>query len=288
LETRLEPDFLAHAVQAAARDAGAEWAAVVGGYVRNRLMDEPSADLDLVVPSHAAAVAGRIADSIGGHVVPLSRWRQWQIFHKTWRVDVTEAADLEEDLARRDFTVNAIAWRLLPPSYELLDPLGGREDLAAGRLDLCRPDAFVADPARLIRAARLVAFGLRPTDDLTSRASDAVTGLTDVPMERVWREWRRMASGPQAGAALRFVVATGIAQAWLGIEVNVGPGGEALLEASGTPPSDGPGPGAVALALLDEVRVDRATWLELARRVGCTRAEASAAEHRSSRPSDGS
>jgi tRNA nucleotidyltransferase/poly(A) polymerase len=272
---------------------------VVGGYVRNRLLGEPSADLDLVVPADGAAVSGRVAQAIGGRVVPLSRWRQWQVFHKTWRVDVSEAADMEEDLRRRDFTVNAVSWSLLPPTYDLFDPLGGLDDLAERRLELCRPDALIADPARLIRAARLVAYGYVPARALADRAEEATGGLANVPMERVWREWRRMAVGPQVQDAMRFITSTGVAQAWLGVEVSSGPWALTRVDAAGprAAGSDrhavdgrerGPGPAAVALALLAGVDVDRARWMGLARRLGCTRAEASAAHHRSRGPMVGS
>ena len=290
LAARLEPEFLVLAAAAAARDAGVAWAAVVGGYVRNRFLGEAAADLDLVVPEAGAAVAGRIADALGGRVVPLSRWRQWLIFHPDRRVDVTEADDLEGDLFRRDFTVNAIAWRVLPPTYELVDPLDGLGDLAAGRLRLCRPDALAADPARIVRAARLVASGLTPDRQLLTAARASAGLLADVPLDRVWREWRRLTCSERPLGGLGFLATTGALDVWLGAS---GWAGEAVgrLEGAGRPVGDAAdasragvaaamplvGPQAVARAILAGCPAPCPQWTDLARRLGCTSSEAARA-----------
>lgn len=286
----LAPDFMALAAAGAARDAHVEWAAVVGGYVRSRLMGAEPADLDLVVPHDGPKVASRIAAAIGGRVVPLGRWRQWQVFHPGRRVDVSEADDLERDLARRDFTVNAIAWMVVPPTYEIVDPLNGRIDLASRTLRLCRPDALVADPARLIRGARLVACGFSPDPGMARAATEAAQLVADVPLDRVFRELRRLASAPDVGAAVSFLVQTGALAAWLGREVAVDP--TAFLETAATGGGDGipcehDGPVGLARRVLSGVHAGRPEWIEMARRLGCTRAEAIAAFRAAQAAADG-
>lgn len=295
LAARLAPDFLAQAACAAARDAGVPWAAVVGGYVRSRLLGSPAADLDLVVPERGVAVAGRVADAIGGRVVPLARWHQWLVFHPERRIDVTEADDLDSDLARRDLTVNAVAWIVHPSAGQVLDPLGGLRDLVAGRLVPCRPDSLSADPARVIRAARLVAFGFVPTRALYTATRAAARGLADVSSDRVWREWRLIATAPAPDAALRFLDETGALDSWLAAgmasaqeagpvasERMVEPGQAqvALAEAQVALAAEGDPRllvRAFAVRALEGRRYRRALWRSQAMRLGCTRGEAARA-----------
>lgn len=219
LGARLAADFQVLAVAGAARDAGVDWAAVVGGYVRDRLLGVPSVDLDIVVPDRGAAVASRVADALGGKVVVPSRWRQWMVPAGRLRVDVTEAADLETDLERRDFTVNAIAWNVLPMGERPLDALDGLGDLQSGRLELCSPTALSDDPARVLRAARLAASGLTPSRRVFEASRTAAGAFGDVPLDRVRVEWGRLAQAPRPQAGLELLKASDALASWLGREV---------------------------------------------------------------------
>jgi len=145
---------------------------VAGGFVRDLLRAAPSNDLDLVVEGSAPALARHLARQLGGNLVVHRTFRTAAI--EGWsggRVDVAMArreryvapgalpivapVDIEEDLARRDFTVNAMALALTGSAFgQLLDPYGGRRDLASRKLRILHPLSFVEDPTRIFRAAR--------------------------------------------------------------------------------------------------------------------------------------
>lgn len=189
---------------------------VVGGALRDALLGRSASELDLVVAdaerwaAQAAAVLGVRAARIGRGP---SVWRL--AFDDGW-LDVAElAGDLEADLQRRDFTVNAMA---APPSAlldgglaaSLIDPLGGRGDLAAGRLRLASPQALNADPVRILRGVRLEAtHGLRMTAATEEAARRAAPALESVPGERVWAELDRILSHDHCAAAVRRLESLG-------------------------------------------------------------------------------
>jgi tRNA nucleotidyltransferase (CCA-adding enzyme) len=119
-------------------------------------------------------------------------------------------APLEEDLRRRDFSVNAMAVALVPARFGLLlDPLGGERDLRARRLRSLRPLAFVEDPTRIIRAARYAArLGLRP-DRATLQGIRLALDCGPYPAlsgQRLWREIELTAAEPRARTAFELLV----------------------------------------------------------------------------------
>ncbi len=134
---------------------GDDEAYVVGGAVRNELLGRVVLDIDVVCrePERAARAYRRAA---GGSVFLLSER------HGAWRVALTGErtidfvqlrGSIEDDLAGRDFTINAIA--VPARGGDPIDPFGGREDLAARRLRVVTEEVFVDDPLRLLRAVRL-------------------------------------------------------------------------------------------------------------------------------------
>ena len=134
---------------------GGEEAWVVGGAVRDELLGRPIVDLDVACrePERAARDYARRA---GGAPFPLSdRWGAWRVAHDDGRTaDFTFlAAGIEDDLATRDFTVNAIAVPV--GGGEAVDPFGGRGDLEARTLRAVSEGVFRDDPLRLLRAVRL-------------------------------------------------------------------------------------------------------------------------------------
>lgn len=193
---------------------------VVGGALRDALLGRTASELDIVVAdaerwaAQAAAVLGVRAAQIGRGP---SVWRL--AFDDGW-LDVADlagelSADLAADLRRRDFTVNAMA---APPSAlldgdlaaSLIDPLGGRDDLAAGRLCLASPQALEADPVRILRGVRLEAtHGLRMTSETEGAARSAVSALESAPGERVWAELDRILSHDRCAAAVRRLESLG-------------------------------------------------------------------------------
>lgn len=140
---------------------------VSGGTVRNRLLGLPAGDLDLTVARDAAGCCRRLIGLLGGGAyVELGRtgedlgrvvWRGMTIDFAGFRGG---ALSITQDLCRRDYTVNAMAVPLASLAAgcdaELLDPLGGCEDLRRGLLQAC-PGAFADDPLRMLRGFRFMA-----------------------------------------------------------------------------------------------------------------------------------
>jgi len=171
---------------AAARGARAF---LVGGMVRDLWRDAEmtSADLDVVVEGDGLAVARELARALGGSVREHRRFLTASVeAPRTGRIDVTTArseryesrgalprvmpAGIDQDLRRRDFTINAMAIELHSGAFGLLDPLGGRAALVRRRLRVLHPLSYVEDPTRVFRAARYATrFGFAQ-DAATARA----------------------------------------------------------------------------------------------------------------------
>jgi len=141
---------------------------LVGGAVRDLLRGEGRADLDIAVVEDAAEVASRLgppdtaAEAFGTASVPLDGVRvdiaraRRETYAHPGALPTVEPAPLADDLARRDFTVNAMALPLFG-EVELVDPYSGTADLGAGLLRVLHADSFRDDPTRALRAARYAA-----------------------------------------------------------------------------------------------------------------------------------
>ena len=130
--------------------------------------------------------------------------------------EVAFGDDIEDDLARRDFTVNAMALRL--PELELIDPFGGLADLAERRLrtPLDPEVSFADDPLRMLRAARFMAkLDLEPTDALVEAVKAGHQRLAIVSAERIRDELDKIMVVPVPSTALWFIVRTGLADDFL-------------------------------------------------------------------------
>jgi poly(A) polymerase len=130
--------------------------------------------------------------------------------------EVSFGDDIAADLARRDFTINALALRL--PDMELIDPFGGLGDLAAGRLrtPLDPEVSFGDDPLRMLRAARFKArFSLTPDPALVGAVERMHGRLSIVSAERIRDELDKILVLDQPSEALWFVVRTGLAEEFL-------------------------------------------------------------------------
>ena len=176
----------------------------VGGLVRDTLAGRDGArrDLDVVVEGDGLGVARELARELAGSLVEHERFLTASVTLATAsggvsRIDIATAraeryerpgalphvlpAGIEEDLRRRDFTVNAMAIELASGALELLDPLGGASDLRQRRLRVLHPLSFVEDPTRIVRAARYgTRLGLRP-DAWTRRCQALALGLGPYP-----------------------------------------------------------------------------------------------------------
>ena len=155
---------------------------VVGGAVRDRLMGrDADADIDLAVRGDAVALGRELADELGGSLAPLSVPRGMMrvvlppdnVYDRGsgkhgGTIDLSGYADdIESDLARRDFTINAMAVRLTEWDSDdfgsrVIDHCDGRKDLLLKAIRALNPDVFNEDPGRLLRAIRLSGeLGLR-------------------------------------------------------------------------------------------------------------------------------
>ncbi len=151
---------------------------VVGGAVRDHLLGRPVGDWDIVVAGDPGAAARAHARRSGGAPFPLSeRHGAWRVVDDTRMVDFTALhGSLLEDLARRDFTANAVAVSLADGT--VTDPHGGLDDIAARVLRVVGDDVFRDDPLRLLRLPRLAAeleFAVEETTaDIARRDADLV------------------------------------------------------------------------------------------------------------------
>jgi tRNA nucleotidyltransferase/poly(A) polymerase len=169
---------------------------VVGGAVRDRALARPVLDLDVAIQEPRQA-ARRFAKRVEGAPFPLSeRHGAWRVVLAGGRtVDFTPLrATIEDDLATRDFSINAIAERV--GSDEVVDPYNGYGDLAAGRIRVVKDSVFEDDPLRLLRAVRLedeLDFRMAPeTEELVRRSAH----LAGKPAgERILAELRRLSAG---------------------------------------------------------------------------------------------
>jgi putative nucleotidyltransferase with HDIG domain len=200
LSERLDAEAPVRAARAALAGAAAEvW--IVGGAVRDALLDRPVRDLDLAVRGEPETVARALAGVLGGPVFPLSEaFGAWRAMprDREWVCDVTalHGGCIDADLARRDFTMNAIAVPL--EGGQLRDPQGGIADLEAGVLRvLGGPDvehsAYADDPLRPLRLARFATeLGLTPEPDTERLTREAGSLVARAAPERVFAELRRI------------------------------------------------------------------------------------------------
>jgi putative nucleotidyltransferase with HDIG domain len=201
---------LAALATAAAEAGAAVW--LVGGVVRDRLLGRETLDADLVVAGDPAALARAVGRRAGGHAFELSEaFGGWRVTarDRSWQLDLLGlgGAGVEEDLARRDLTINAIAEPLLPGGEPgpAIDPFGGLADLRAGRLRMVSERAFAEDPLRVLRLARFAAqLGFTAEPGTLARAQERARGLSGVAGERIFTELRGIvcASGALTGLQL--------------------------------------------------------------------------------------
>ena len=213
---------------------------LVGGSVRDAIVAdgdvpaaEPGSDLDFTTdarPDDIESVLRGWADAVWtqgkrfGTIACLRGDQKYEItthraeaYHPDSRKpDVAFGDRIEDDLARRDFTVNAMALRL--PELELIDPFGGLRDLAERRLrtPLDPEVSFADDPLRMLRAARFMArLDLEPTDELVAAVRSGHRRLDIVSAERIRDELDKIMLVPVPSVALWFIVRTGLAEEFL-------------------------------------------------------------------------
>lgn len=165
-------------IETMTREAGLE-AYIVGGSVRDALRGRAMRDLDIAVDRDAMPFARRLADALGGHFVALDDANVIArvVLHDAALsyIDVAQLqGSLDDDLRRRDFTVDALA--VCIGDSAIIDICGGLDDLAARRVRMTAERAFDDDPLRLVRGARIAAelgFEIEPETAEAIRARAA-------------------------------------------------------------------------------------------------------------------
>jgi poly(A) polymerase len=226
---------------------------IVGGFIRDWLLKRETNDIDIAVNGDAITIAQEVAEEVGGKFVllddvnnvarvvviedeqPGKTSQKQESRRAEWHFDFSSfTGDIKSDLARRDFTINAMALELsqfvtastatkrssrksATPLVEkrsplkLIDPFSGREDLRDKIVRRVSEQIFEADAARLLRAVRLAAeldFTIEPnTESLICRYSQAIT---EVPGERVREELLRLLALPRAAYYLRYLDKLGL------------------------------------------------------------------------------
>jgi len=220
----------------AERFAGAGWKLyLVGGVVRDALLDRLHGDVDLdfttdARPDDVEALLAGWADAVwtqgkrfgtigarfGDRTVEITTHRAEAYQPDSRKPDVVFADEVEADLARRDFTVNAMALSL--PDVRLIDPFEGAADLAAGRLrtPLSPDESFSDDPLRMMRAARFIAgYAMVPEPALVEAVGRLRSRLEIVSAERIRDELNKLIVVERPGKGLWFLVSTGLAGEFL-------------------------------------------------------------------------
>ena len=211
------PDAV-HEVLRRLTSAGFE-AYVVGGSLRDLILGRPVADWDIAtsaLPDEIQAVFpgsvyenrfGTVAVKREGALDQITTFRREYDYGDHRRPGRVEfGTDLREDLARRDFTINAIAWGVRARTPEVIDPFDGLADLRAGVIRAVgRPDErFAEDALRMLRAVRFAAtLGFEIDGETLAGISANAPLAVDLSGERVGAELRRILAAPRPSTALR-------------------------------------------------------------------------------------
>jgi poly(A) polymerase len=203
--------------------------ALVGGSVRDALLDRLSNDLDFATSARPEVVEkllagwadhvwdiGKAFGTIGcrkdGWVLEITTYRSESYDADSRKPEVLYGDTLEGDLRRRDFAVNAMAVKL--PGNEFVDPFGGLADLAAKviRTPGAPEDSFTDDPLRMMRAARFAAqLAFTPDPAVVAAMTAMSERITIVSAERVRDELVKLVCAKYPRVGLNLLVSTGLA-----------------------------------------------------------------------------
>jgi poly(A) polymerase len=207
---------------------------LVGGSVRDALLRRPQTDLDFTTdarPDEILALVKGWADATwetgiefgtvgvrrGDQTLEITTFRADQYDRRSRNPVVRFGDTLEDDLLRRDFTVNAMAVEVhaAPGDRRFVDPHGGLAALHAGVLDTpARPEeSFADDPLRMLRAARFVSqLGFTPADRVVEAMREMAGELTRITRERVQAEFTKLLLGAHPRRGIELLVDTGLAE----------------------------------------------------------------------------
>ncbi len=186
---------------------------LVGGSVRDLLAGRRPADFDLAVDGDIRRLAGRIAARTGGTVVDLGKkgFEVLRVASPEAMIDLAplDGPGIEADLARRDFTVNALAWDVR--SRRLVDCTGGLTDMQRKTIRMVCSAALENDPARLVRAYRLAAaLGFSIESETRAAIARHRRLIGSVAAERVWAELEKLLACDRSAPHIRDMADSGL------------------------------------------------------------------------------
>jgi len=199
---------------------------IVGGLVRDIIMERQTNDIDIAVDGNALIIASAVAEEFGGKFVVLDKANSIARVviigeGEQWHIDFSSfSGDIESDLARRDFTIDAMAVELEGFSFEvpmrIIDPCSGREDINNKVLRAVSDGTFRDDAVRLLKAVRLAAeldFEIEQHTELLIR--ECAQSVSKVSGERIREELLRLLHLPGAAYNLRRLDDLGLLTALL-------------------------------------------------------------------------
>jgi putative nucleotidyltransferase with HDIG domain len=204
---------------------------VVGGYVRDKLLGKEVSDIDIVVVGNGIEFAETAAvalkkrkivtyEKFGTAMMPTEHGKiefvgaRKERYHQESRNPLVDAGTLEEDLSRRDFTINAMAVSLNAQTWgELLDPFNGQEDLQTKiiRTPLDPSSTFDDDPLRIMRAVRFSSqLGFAIEEATLNAIPPMKDRLSIISQERITEEFMKIMASTKPSIGLRLMFDTGI------------------------------------------------------------------------------
>ncbi len=192
---------------------------IVGGFVRDWLLSRDTFDVDIAVNGDALEISQQVATAIRGKYVLLDEvnkvGRVLVANDRNWHLDFSAfQGDIKSDLARRDFTIDAMAFELqglINGSPDLIDPFSGKGDLKKKRVRAVSEGIFQVDAARLMRAVRIAAelgFKIEPDTEALILRDCKLAHL--VPGERIREELVRIISLAGAANLVRYMDSLGL------------------------------------------------------------------------------
>jgi poly(A) polymerase len=195
----------------------ASW--IVGGAVRDELLGREVTDVDIAVDGDPEAAARELAAEVKGPVFRLSEaFGAWRVVDRegprVYDFAPLQGGTIEDDLRKRDFTVNAMARPR--GGGDVVDPLGGRADVESRTLRVIGLEAYENDPLRPLRLARFAAeLGFRPDPETERLTADAAPRVAEASGERIFAELRRLVLAPGAIEGLALADRLGLLTAVL-------------------------------------------------------------------------
>ena len=203
---------------------------LVGGAVRDGILGIETKDFDFTTNASSedsikmlnkndyktteiGRAFGTIETTVGDYSIHITTYREDKYNKDSRKPEIKTSGELQTDLSRRDFTVNAIAYDI--NNNEIIDPYGGLKDLSEGLIRT--PDtadiSFSDDPLRMLRACRFVStHGFTPNNELFKAISKNVERIEIVSTERIRDEFTKLLTGKEPSLGLKAFVESGLSE----------------------------------------------------------------------------